>query len=350
MKRLILLAIFSFTTLAMNAQEISEEQWSLVTKKTADWCPFCGTWGWTFKNYLLEDQEGLPVVFWMAHHSGGLQTPTSKAITDNFQASGQPVFFLNNDNMLVNSGNLNAKRSEFQLLIESLSGFPPFAGVGSTAIFDGEKIMSTSRAKILFELEGGDFWLSSYLVDDELIAYQSSQGNNAKHENILLHSFHGDNYFGENVATGPVSADQEFIVEGELDFAGQNNIPDYSDGYSIVTIMWTKVDDTYIPLNLNKQPITGVVGTNDILKNINVAAFHLGAGQINLNITSDQQIKDASVHMFDISGRVLTSKKGVQINEGDNQLVLQTQELTLGTYVVVVESELGRRSIKVNVK
>lgn len=350
MKRLILLAFFSFSMVTMNAQEVSEEQWTLVTKKTADWCPFCGQYGWTFKNYLLEDYADQNVVVWMAHHSGGLMTPTAKAISDNFNASGQPVFFINNDNMSVNSSNLDAKRAEFQLIIESLNLFSPFAGVGSTATFDGEKIETTSKAKFFIELEGGEYWLASYLVDDELIAQQASQGNNALHENILMHSFNGTNYFGENILTGAVEADQEFTVDGLLDFSGQANIPDYADGYSIVTILWTKVGDIYTPLNMNKQQITGVVGTNDILKNINIAAFHLGAGQVNLNITSDQNINDATIHLFDINGRSITSRNNVTINNGENQLVLETQELTLGTYVVVVESDLGSRSIKISVK
>ena len=349
MKKLLLLTIISFATLTINAQEVSEEQWSLVTKKTADWCTFCGGWGWTFKDYLLEDQEGLPVVFWMAHYSGGLQTPTAKAISDNFPSSGQPVFFLNNDNMLVSSGNLNAKRAEFQLFIESISALSPFAGVGSTAVFDGEKIISKSKAKMFTNLEGGDYWLASYLVDDELIAYQASQGNNAKHQNILLHSFHGNEYFGENVNIGAVSTNQEFIVDGELDFTDDSNIPDYTDGYSIVTILWTKVGSTYTPLNLNRQPITGVVSTKDELNSINVAAFHLGAGQISLNITSDQIINDVNILLFDINGRAISSINSVNINAGDNRIILETQELTLGTYVVVVESELGSRSIKVSV-
>ena len=350
MKRLLLIAFLSFATLSMNAQEISEEQWTLVSKKTADWCTFCGTWGWTFKNNLLEDQKDLPVVFWMVHYSGGLMTPTARAISDNFPAGGQPVFFLNNDNMGVGAGNQDEKRAEFELLIDGVSSFPALAGVGSTATFDGEKITTKARGKMLVGLEGGEYWLSSYLIDDELIAPQTSQGNNAKHENILLHSFNGSNYFGENVANGAVEINQEFFVDGELDFSGQNDIPDYTDGYSVVTILWTKAGDFYTPLNLNRQAITGVTGTKDILNNVDVSAFYLGTGQINLNITSDQIIEDANILLFDINGQTVASQKEVRVNAGENQIMLEAQELTLGTYVVVIESAIGSRSIKVSVK
>lgn len=351
MKRLILLAIFSFATFAIHAQEISEEQWALVSKKTADWCPFCGQWGWTIKNNILEDQAEKPVVFWMLHHSGGLMTPTSKAISDNFPAGGQPIFFVNNDNMGVGSSNINAKRTEIDEYIDGLISFPPFAGVGSTATFDGEKITTTAKAKFIVDLEGGDYWLASYLVDDELIASQASQGSNAVHENILLHSFNGDNYFGENILNGAASAGDEFTVAGELDFTGQANIPDYSVGYSVVTILWSKIGNTYTPFNLNSQPVVeSVVSTKDILENVDVTAFYMGAGQINLNIKSDITINNASIQLFDMNGRTAAAQNSVQINTGENQIVLEAQELAIGMYVVVIESEIGSRSVKISVQ
>ena len=150
--------------------------------------------------------------------------------------------------------------------------------------------------------------------------------------------------------TGAVEKNQEFIVDGELDYSGQTNIPDFSNGYSVVTILWTKVGGRYTPLNLNSQSVTGSVGTKDILKNVDVTAFHLGAGQVNLNISSDQNIKDASILLFDINGQTIAHQKGINIVEGNNQVLLETQDLAIGTYVVVLESSLGNRSIKISVQ
>jgi len=350
MKKLLLLFIFIGSTLALNAQEVSDQQWTMITKKTADWCPFCGQWGWTFKNNVLEDTQDMPVVFWMAHHSGGLETPTSSAIVQNIPSSGQPVFFINTDNMGVFGSNINAKREEFKILIESLSGFEPFAGVGSTAIFDGEKITTTAKAQFFVDLEGGEYWLSSYLVDDIRVAFQSSQGNNAEHENILLHSFNGDQYFGMKVSEGAVSANQEFIVEGGLDFTGDNNIPDYTDGYSVVTVLWSRVDGQYVPFNMNRQPITGATSTKNLLESVDITAFHSGAGQLDLGITSDVEIKNAVINLFDISGKSIATESNVSIKEGANSIMLQTRELSTGTYIVNIQSNIGSRSIKVSVR
>ncbi|MFT6333653.1 MAG: hypothetical protein ACI86M_001728 [Saprospiraceae bacterium] len=356
MRKLLLLACLITGTLSMNAQEISTEQWSLVTKKTADWCSLCGSWGWTFKKNIITDQAGEPTVVWSSHYSGGLMTPTSAAMINNLpQSGGQPVFFINNDNMGVSSGNIASKRDEFNSILGTLASLPAFAGVGSTTVFDGTKITSTAKVRFLVDLEadagGGEYWLASYLVDDILIAEQASQGDNAEHQNILLHSFNGDNYFGENIVNGSVIEDQEFLVEGELDFSGDTNIPDYADGYSVVTILWSRSGEKLTPFNLNSQPVTSEIsGSNDILDNVSIAAFHLGAGLVDLNVTSDKAMSNVTINLFDINGRIVSTKANININEGANKVILDAQDLTLGTYVVNIQSELGNKSLKVSVR
>ena len=339
----------------MNAQEISTEQWSLVTKKTADWCTFCGSWGWTFNKNINADQADKPTVVWSSHFSGGLSTPTSQAIIDNMpQSNGQPIFFINNDNMNVSSGNMTAKRDEFNIILETTASFPAFAGVGSSAVFDGTKITNTAKVKFLVDLNsdagGGEYWLASYLVDDILVAFQQSQGNNAEHQNVLLHSFNGNDHFGENIVNGSVAADQEFFAQGELDFSGEANIPDYTDGYSVVTILWSRVGDKLTPFNLNQQSVSGVSSTNDVLENISITAFHLGSGQVDINVTSDKVMSGATINLFDINGRIVASKSNVTIKEGNNQVIFDAQNLTLGTYVVNIQSELGSKSLKISVR
>jgi len=355
MKKLLLLVCLTFGALSMNAQEISTDQWYLITKKTADWCPLCGQWGWTFKQNMIEDQAGKPTVIWSAHHSGGLKTATSAAIIDNFpSAGGQPVFYVNNDNWGVSNGNISSKRDELNQYLQDLSSFPAFAGVGSSAVFDGTKITNTARVKFLADLEadadGGEYWLASYLVDDLLVAFQSQQGDNAQHQNILLHSFNGDNHFGENIVNGSVVADQEFLVEGELDFSGDTDIPNYADGYSVVTILWAKVGNSLTPFNLNKQLVSGLSSANDLLENVSISAFHLGTGQVDLNVKSDKAMSNVTINLFDINGRVVSTKSNVTINEGTNQVILDAQDLTLGTYIVNIQSELGNKSLKVSVR
>ena len=86
------------------------------------------------------------------------------------------------------------------------------------------------------------------------------------------------------------------------------------------------------------------------MTNVEISAFQGGAGQVNLNITSDQEINNASISLMDINGRIVANQSSVQINSGENQITLDTQELTMGTYVVFVESSIGTKSIKVSIR
>ncbi|MEE9437625.1 MAG: hypothetical protein V3V14_01415, partial [Saprospiraceae bacterium] len=264
MKNVFILVLFVFGFFSLQAQELSDKQWSLVSKKTADWCPPCGGYAWDFYHDLIDDQQNEPTLLWALNYSGGLMTPTAKAMSDNFPQNSQPRFFLNNDDMNVLAGNTVEKLAEFKQVLESLSLFPPFASVGSIATFDGVKIDVTSKAKFIVDLEGGDYWLASYLVQDELISSQAGQGNNAKHVNVLLHTFTEGAYFGENISSGSVDANAEFVVESGLDFTGQSTILDYSNGFKVATILWSVVDGKYTPFNINVQSVDGISATSNV--------------------------------------------------------------------------------------
>ena len=58
------------------AQQVAQVQRSIVTKRTADWCPNCGTYGWTYFKDAIE-QNGDKAVFIAAHYSGGLAAPAA---------------------------------------------------------------------------------------------------------------------------------------------------------------------------------------------------------------------------------------------------------------------------------
>ena len=57
MKQFTLLTIFCIASISLFSQEVMEVQQTLLTKRTATWCPYCGTWGWGFFEDLIEDNE-----------------------------------------------------------------------------------------------------------------------------------------------------------------------------------------------------------------------------------------------------------------------------------------------------
>ena len=85
MKHLVwLICLCFFQANVINAQQVSDKQWSLIHERTADWCPNCGSWGWDLKTKLIEKLDKKNVVFMASHHSGGLSNPTSVEFGKNF--------------------------------------------------------------------------------------------------------------------------------------------------------------------------------------------------------------------------------------------------------------------------
>ncbi|HMP29618.1 MAG TPA: hypothetical protein PKD85_08450, partial [Saprospiraceae bacterium] len=88
----LLLLLSLLLTPEINAQS---KQASLLVKKTADWCPFCGTYGWSFFRKVKEQSQDLPSIMIAMHYSGGLINTTAVDLNANFSGPGQPVFFDN---------------------------------------------------------------------------------------------------------------------------------------------------------------------------------------------------------------------------------------------------------------
>ena len=96
MKKVLLSLVLIHFSILLMGQDITipESQKTLITKKTADWCPFCGQWGWgLFKGMLTDNEEDALVI--ATHYSGDLKNDDAEAISDNFGGFYQPIFFVN---------------------------------------------------------------------------------------------------------------------------------------------------------------------------------------------------------------------------------------------------------------
>ena len=130
------------------AQEINKQQWTLFHERTADWCPYCGTWGWDFKDKLITEFAGKPVVFAAVHHSGGLANPTSIELGKNFNGTAQPIFYEGGNDMNVSSSDQNTKLEEAKAVVEFNGSLSPFAGIGIDATLDETSDVLTIKSKV----------------------------------------------------------------------------------------------------------------------------------------------------------------------------------------------------------
>jgi hypothetical protein len=238
MKKFFLVFLFALASFYTNAQTITNTQTTIVTKVTADWCPNCGTYGWSFTKKLNEKVVGKNAIVWNAHHSGGLATTTSKAMANNLGNIGQPVFFVNTDeNLNVNSGNLDEKVEEAILIIDGSSSLGAIAGMGSNAILQGKDLKVDTKVKFYDKIEAGEYYIGTYLVKKNLVWTQASVGPNAVHHSVLDKSLDTDP-FGLKIVKAPVEKDAEFSVSTSLkDLVLHNN---KLEDTKIVSVLWNK--------------------------------------------------------------------------------------------------------------
>ena len=107
MQRYFTLLFLCCTVYFLQAQEdivVPKTQMSLITKRTATWCPICGaSRAWDLKNSMIQEHTGKALVI-AGHHSQGSQLYSGAAedLIDNFQTTfSQPVFMFTRIRLLL---------------------------------------------------------------------------------------------------------------------------------------------------------------------------------------------------------------------------------------------------------
>ena len=116
----------------LSAQEIEVEpiQLTLITKRTADWCPPCGAWGWNAFEGILED-NGNRAISLTLHYSSSdfFYTPTAQDLISNMDGfPGRPGFIVNEE--VLSLFNANAVRDAVKERVDANFASPPIAQTG----------------------------------------------------------------------------------------------------------------------------------------------------------------------------------------------------------------------------
>jgi hypothetical protein len=303
------------------AQQVQEQQHTLVTKRTADWCPYCGTWGWTYFENAIE-QNGDKAIYMAAHYDGGLYDPAAKEITDNWGGFYQPKFFVNEKEQGVTSGNVTAKLASLNIQLDSLANLAPVANCGFDPVFSNGELKVDAKTKF-FQTTDGEFYLGIYLLEDHVTAYQASIGANAVHRHLFRKSFTAET-FGMPLANGNVAAGQEYLLSFSTPVA---EITGHE--YEVIGIIWRKDGDKYIPVNVwsNNQIETVSAVDDPNLQNRMVVYPSVAKEKVTIQIESIDNQSVAQLEVFDANGRkVATLLKG-QLSAGATSFQLDKKEL-----------------------
>lgn len=317
--------------LSTQAQEISNEQWTIVTKTSATWCSNCGSWGWNLFKDLIDDNQDKNVIIWSSHNSGDLDNDASTEINAGWGSFGQPQFYVNSDLFSVTSSNAQTKRGEMNAYINDLVSFGALAGVGVDATYDGTTLNITGKAEFFTDLDAGNYHIGVYLLKDHVIAEQASQGSGADHRYVLSDKI-TDDTFGEQIVEGSVVSGATYTIEASKEI---ENVDLEND--EVVIILWNlRVDGEYAFFNANRNSITeaGTTATVDIL-NLSDITTRVANDQIILEIDAKKNLGNVQSRLVNVSGQIIQSQNSNLVH-GPNQIEYNSGDLNAGTYIIQI--------------
>lgn len=337
-RKIFTLLAFSILTFNVDAQEIDKNQWTIVTKRTADWCGFCGGWGWSFMKNIYEDLKNEKVMVWAAHHSGNLSNSISAAVANNFGAVGQPTFFVNEENMGVTSGNSATKRTELVNFVRELNMLPPFAGLGVDAFYKNGKVEVNTSIEFFENFPNAEMYVANYIVRDNLIAPQSGQGANAKHINVLSDEVN-NSPFGTPLNATSFNKGDKFSLNAEFDNFSLHS--DKIEDVKIASVLWSKVNNKYVFINAVVKNLMQSSNTYDFSDKQQLKWKRMPNG---IELTGVGNIPVSRINMYDIQGREVSVSI---IPNGTDSFLINTNSIPQGHYVISVYSDSLIQSVRV---
>lgn len=346
MTRYLITLIATLLCLPLFSQEIEipRTQMSLITKKTATWCPYCGDWGWNMYKGLIEDNASRALML-SAHYSGDLSNSTAIALTNNFGGAGQPRFYLGHRDQGVNSGNMSTKRSEIKAAVnDAYENGAPLAQTGLRIAVSGQQA-TVQTATRFFSAAEGTYRLGAYLVRKTLIYSQAGRGSMADHSNLLIRALGSDN-FGKAIVNGNVAAEALFNETFQVAFAAEEKPEDFI----IATILWKEVNGKFEFVNTNFSDVVSEVSTsvsNFLAEKSLTLAPNPVADVLNLSFSLKQSVADARISIRDLQGRELRRVLAGSLEAGPQALEVNNLEtLPAGVYVVQFNLEGSLLAVK----
>lgn len=316
-KLLTILACLFFVGL-LQAQEIKREQISLVTKKTATWCPTCGGQAWdSFRDMISENSSrALPIA---AHFSSAseLYSSTAEAIVENFESSpGQPVFYFNRARL---SGRGASTVADVRNRVNEAAEQTPLVGLGVEAGFENGQL-TVAYAMEFLEATSGDFQVGFYPIRKTVVATQSTRGNDAEHKQIM-----GDELLGMDFGIPSSSGDipegrmvsQRFVINADYASEVENGNLD------VAVIVWKKISDNdYEYVNAGVANV--VMGSLSSIETLDNSVSELKVmpnqdGSTLLELDAKVQLKNTQLSIFSIDGRLLDRPYMGELSAGKHQ-------------------------------
>lgn len=323
-----------------NGQEVSSKNWTLIHERTADWCPFCGTYGWEMKTRIFEKFQNQNVIFMAVHHSGGLANATSQELGTNFTGQGQPIFYVDGVDINVSSNNITQRLEETQWEIDFKNELETIAGVGINATLghSDNTLKVDARVEFFSAVPDGDYYLGLYLVED-LMHSQASRTGQQLHKQVLRRSLL-DNNFGKQLQKGAVSKGSTFDISATI-----SGITASRENYKVVGIIWNKTPSKYIFFNANMVNVGIPASSHEDIDNTELNTFQSESGSVVVDLSGFKQLNNGKITLSDVTGKTIMTQEITDQNPS-RKLYLEGN-FSQGIHIVTVTQGKNKISKKI---
>jgi len=314
--------------------QAQDDQYTIIVKKSADWCTNCGGWAWpVFEDIIdvMEERNAIPILM---HHTGGLANPAAAAITDNLGGVYQPEFFMDNEIQNMTSNNAADKIALMVDAVDLNASLGSFMGIDINDVYvsaDGATLSVDLEQNIVNNGVEGTFSVGVYLIQNNIMHNQSGQGN-VLQPKLLTASF-TEGHFGPSME---IDASSEGMIEFTHSIDAPETLSLLDGDTEIVTIIW-RWDTDGIKYVFNADHWTGEISqlsnTNEVpelVSNIN-AVFE--GSDLNIALSSSSNFQNVRMVLSDITGKKVHSEM-VDIINGQNNFSFNSLELVSGMYIL----------------
>jgi hypothetical protein len=204
----------------------------------------------------------------------------------------------------------------------------PVANSGFTAVYENGAVQVNAKAKFFKEGQG-EYYLGLYLIENNVIGYQASIGNNANHKAVLRASFTQSSW-GELLANGNIPTGSEFQKTFSLPLTNAPN-----SNYEVVSIIWKKTGNLYDVVNVWASKIGTTTSTEELE---GISSFQLISSAtldaVAVRITLEQNQEQLKLENFDPQGRKVSTVFEGNLPQGVHTFEVDQEQP--GTYFAVL--------------
>lgn len=330
------LLLVVFIAVSGIAQEFIQKP--VIVKKTAEWCPFCGQWGWEFMKAIEEEFTADQATIMAVHFDGELENEASLAMAEQFDSPGQPVFFLNENKINANSSTWEERLEELKEDVADLNSATSDWDIDLNVRRSGNNYAGTVFVSAANSVEG-EYSVGVYLISNGREYTQAGQTGEVEHPKMLVGNFFDDTY-GQAMNGNSIAA-------GTYEFEYSKDFEEEGKTFDIAVILWEKVGEDYVIAN------SGVLERADLWSSVDEAhndlsgkSFLRDVNTLAIEINTDKALQNYSIQIIGLNGVTYLMDNGVHTS-GKMQRDINVSDLSSGTYVVRVETENGVMTDKI---